>query len=98
MAMKQIITRVDEELARALKEQAAHAGESVNSYVTRMLRTVTASSPASAGRAVWKAAALADGRLAQRGLHRKALADPSARLSTPAGYAADLVAQERQDR
>ena len=96
--MKQIITRVDEHLARALKEQAARAGESVNSYVTRMLRTVTASSPASAGRSMWKATALADGRLARRGLHRKAVADLPLAVRTPAGYAADLVARDREDR
>ena len=35
--MKQIITRIEEDLAEALKQRAAEAGESVNSYVTRLL-------------------------------------------------------------
>ncbi|HUY61388.1 MAG TPA: hypothetical protein VMW49_05880, partial [Candidatus Dormibacteraeota bacterium] len=63
--MKQIITRVDDEVAEALKCQARRSGESVNSYMNRLLRVAVGdlSSP----RQLWKAAAVADGRLLDRG-------------------------------
>lgn len=96
--MKQIITRVDDDLAAALKERARRTGVSVNAYVTSVLRAVTSGQeqPPSA-RQVWKAAALADGRLVRRGvLARRPRVRPN--ISTPAGYAADLVSRERDER
>ena len=98
--MKQIITRVEDELADALKRQAGRAGESVNSYVNRLLR-VAVVGPGSP-RQIWKAAAVADGRLASRGApagrpHRWNLKLETA-VATPAGYAAELVSGERDER
>jgi plasmid stability protein len=96
--MKQIITRVDDDLAAALKERAHRAGVSVNSYVTSLLRAVTygQEQPPTA-RDIWKAAALADGRLVRRGVvARRPPLRPN--ISTPAGYAADLVSRERDER
>jgi plasmid stability protein len=98
--MKQIITRVDEELAEALKERAAEAGESVNSYVTRLLRAAVAGPDSPRRR--WKAAAIANGFVMSRSdpadgpasweLHLKT------DVTTPAGYAAGLVSSERDER
>ncbi len=98
--MKQIITRVDEELAEALRRRAAEAGESVNSYVTRLLR-VAVEGPHSS-RQMWKAAAIANGfvmeRPARRHGPRKSGKDLQTTIATPAGYAAGLVSAERDER
>lgn len=98
--MRQIITRVDDELADALKRQAGRAGESVNSYVNRLLRIAVAGP--GAPRQMWKAAAVADGRLLPRGAptgrpHRWDLKLETA-VKTPAGYAAELVSGDRDER
>ncbi len=98
--MKQIITRVDDELADALKHQAGRTGESVNSYVNRLLRVavVGPDSP----RQMWKAAAMADGRLTPRtprtGRPRRWALDLMTTVTTRAGYASDLVSAERDER
>jgi len=98
--VKQIITRLDDELADALKRRARQAGESVNSYVTRLLR-VAVIGPGST-RQMWKAAAIVDDRLMSRGRQagRRRLdpigLEPSVR--TPAGYAAGAVSAEREER
>jgi hypothetical protein len=98
--MRQIITRVDEELADAVKREAGRIGESVNSYITRLLR-VAVTGPGSS-RHLWKAAALADGRLARREgespTSRHWALDLGTPVTTPAGYAADLVSGDREER
>lgn len=98
--MKQIITRVDEELADAVKREAARIGESVNSYITRLLR-VAVTGPGSS-RHLWKAAALADGRLARREgespTARRRAPDLDSPITTPAGYAAEVVSRDRDQR
>jgi hypothetical protein len=88
--VKQIITRVDEPLAEAVKRHAALAGESVNGYITRVLRDSVD------GRQAWKRDAIAAGRLSSR-------TDPSAEypnvsVSTAAEYASHLVSSERDER
>ena len=94
-SVKQILTRVDDELAEALKRQAAAAGESMNSYVNRLLRIAVAG-PGS-DRQMWKVAAIADGRLVARGVRRGRRRDAAFThaVTTPAGYAAELVRAER---
>jgi len=62
--MKQIITRVDDDLADALKHQASRTGESVNSYLNRLLR-IAVTGPGTP-RHQWKAAAISNGRLMSR--------------------------------
>lgn len=98
--MKQIITRVDEELAAALKRQAHRAGESVNSYVTRLLRIASAGGGTS--RQMWKAAAVAEGRLMSRpappGRPRAGAVGHAIGITTPAGYAVTTVSSERDER
>ena len=98
--MKQIITRVDEDLATALKSRAAESGESVNSYVTRLLRVAVAGPNSS--RQMWKAAAIANGfvmaRPARRFAPRRSGKHMPSAISTPAGYAAGLVSDERDER
>ena len=98
--MRQIITRVDDELAEALKQQAGNSGESVNSYVNRLLR-VAVVGPGS-HRQMWKAAAMADGRLVDRpprtGRPRRWAMDLRTTVTTTAGYAARLVSAERDER
>ncbi|MGH9305215.1 MAG: hypothetical protein ACRDZ5_12540 [Acidimicrobiales bacterium] len=101
--MKQIITRVDDELADDLKRQAGRVGESVNSYVSRLLRLAVAG-PGSP-RQMWKAAAITDGRLLERGPSGGRdggragwTFDLGTELRTPAGYAATLVSNEREER
>ncbi len=99
-AVKQIITRVDDEIAEALKCQALRSGESVNAYMNRLLRVVVGAPPSS--RQMWKAAAVADGRLMERaGQARRAssLADLALKtvVSTPAGYASRVVSEERDE-
>jgi hypothetical protein len=98
--MKQILTRVDDQLAEDLKSQASVNGESVNSYVNRLLR-VAVTGPNSS-RHLWKAAAIADGRL----LARPTVGGPRSRgainrvspIVTPAGYVDRLVSDERGER
>lgn len=98
-----MITRLDDDLADALKRRARTSGESVNGYVTRLLRAALgapSAAPASA-RQMWKAAALADGRLVKRGLStaRSAGCVPYLPGSvTPAGYAVQALSDERDDR
>jgi plasmid stability protein len=97
--MKQIITRVDEELAEALKKRAAETGESVNSYMTRLLRLAVAG-PQSPRR-MWKAAAIANGLVMSRPPRqgpRRSGRDLRTAVTTPAGYAAGLVSAERDER
>jgi len=60
----QVITRMDEELATALKARAKEVGVSVNEYVTRLVR-VAVGGPATATRA-WKAKGVAEGWLVDR--------------------------------
>lgn len=88
--MKQLITRVDESLAAAVKERAALTGESVNAYVTRLL------SAAVWGRATWKTEAIGAGRLISR--TPVPSPRPHAAVSTPPGYASALVSSERDER
>jgi len=99
--MKQIITRVDDELADAIKRRARRSGESVNSFVNRLLRTavagvgVTADSP----RQLWKVAALTDGRLVRRGTRAVgARRGTPPKVTTPAGYVSGAVSRERDER
>src|SRR5712692_7019462 len=102
--VKQIITRVDDELAEALKRRAQRSGESVNSYVNRLLRVAVAGSGGghASSRQMWKAAALADGRLAGRApqpVRRGTWAmDVGTPVTTPAGYAGEVVSRERDER
>lgn len=97
--MRQIITRVDDDLADALKRQASRAGESVNSYLTRLLRAAV--SGAVTPRHEWKTVAIANGRLLSResgvpmSRKRKTL---SREIQTPSGYARDVVSDERRER
>ncbi len=99
-SVKQVITRIDEELARAVKERAAESGESVNSYVTRLLQAAVAG-PRSP-RQIWKAAARANGvvmtRPPRRDQARKSGRDLKTAVTTPAGFAAELVSLERDQR
>jgi hypothetical protein len=62
--MPQVITRMDDELAAALKARARAAGVSVNEYVTRLVR-VAVGGPVGEDRS-WKAAGVADGWLVDR--------------------------------
>jgi plasmid stability protein len=100
LSMKQIITRIDDDLAVALKKRAAESGESVNSYISRLLRVAVAgpNSP----RQVWKAAAIANGivmaRPARRHETRKSGKNLKTAVTTPAGFAAGLVSMERDER
>jgi hypothetical protein len=95
--MKQIVTRVDDELADALKRQPGKTGESVNSYVTRLLRIAVAGlgSP----RHMWKAAAMADGRpnlrASRTGRPRRWSA--GTKVTTPAHCARKLLSAARED-
>jgi hypothetical protein len=64
LVVPQVITRMDDELAAALKARARAAGVSVNEYVTRLVR-VAVGAPAGEDRS-WKAAGVADGWLVDR--------------------------------
>ncbi|MGC5616675.1 hypothetical protein [Georgenia sp. Z1491] len=88
--MKQIITRLDEPLADAVKAHAAMTGESVNAFVTRLLRAAVD------GRQAWKDEAIAAGRLTSRAA--RPAPHPQLEVSTPPGYASDLVSAERDER
>lgn len=98
--MKPIITRVDGELASALKRQRVRTGESVNAYVNRLLRVavVGPDSP----RHMWKAAAVVDGRLMPRGMQtgrpRSWTMDFKTAVNTRADYAAEMVSTGRKER
>lgn len=99
--VRQLITRVDDELAEAVRQQAQRTGQSVNAYVTRLLRVaVTAPAPATSDRQMWRAAALADGRLTRRGIDATPRGWTSrfdTAVQTPAGYASGLVAEDRDE-
>lgn len=88
--MKQLITRVDEALAEAVKQHAALTGESVNAYITRLLGAAVN------GRQAWKNEAIAAGRLTSRGT--RPTPQTRATTSTAPGYASDLVSAERDER
>ncbi|MHB1639666.1 MAG: hypothetical protein ACYCUD_07500 [Candidatus Dormibacteria bacterium] len=98
--MKQIITRVNDEVAEALKCQALRSGESVNAYMNRLLRVVVGDTTSS--RQMWKAAAVADGRLMERAAQAGRTRSPAdlafkTVVSTPAGYASRVVSAERDE-
>ncbi|HEU0168900.1 MAG TPA: hypothetical protein VFS62_14065 [Chloroflexota bacterium] len=96
--MKQIIARVDDELAEALKRRSRESGESVNAYLNRLLRVaLSTGGPGSSERQLWKANLLAKG-LAVSQPPAKVPADWPPTWSTPAGYAAQLVSEERDER
>ncbi len=88
--MKQLITRVDETLAEAVKQHAALTGESVNAYITRLLGTAVS------GRQAWKNEAITAGRLISRAPRPAPLTRPT--TSTAPGYASALVSAERDER
>lgn len=98
--MKQIITRVDDDLADALKQQASRTGESVNSYVNRLLRVAVAGP--GTPRHEWKVAAISNGRLMSRknltDRARKQTKTPDSKIHTPSGYASNAVSDDRDDR
>lgn len=91
---------MEDELADALKRQAGRIGESVNSYVNRLLR-IAVGGPGSP-RQMWKAAAIADGRLTSRGTRsgrpRRSALDLATTVRTGAGYAREMLSQERDER
>jgi len=88
--MKQLITRVDESLAAAVKQRAALTGESVNAYVTRLLGAAVG------GRQAWKIEAITAGRLMSRA--SRSSPRPRSAVATVPGYASDLVSSERDER
>jgi len=98
--MKQIITRVDDDLAEALKHQASRSGESVNSYLNRLLRTAVAGP--STPRHEWKVAAIANGLLISRknlqSRSRNRAKRSGTKLHTPSGYASSTVSNDRDER
>ncbi len=99
-SMKQIITRVDDDLAQAIKICANRTGESVNSYVNRLLRAAVAEPGTS--RNAWKAKAIADGRLISNtftdGNGRIPSNMQGKKLRTPAGYVTNAVSDDRDER
>jgi len=88
--MRQLITRVPESLAEAVKERAALTGESVNAYVTRLLIAAVG------GRQPWKSEVMTAGRLTSRA--SRPTPQPRATVSTAPGYASALVSAERDER
>lgn|GEM_PF-1707281 len=100
--MVQVITRMDEELATALKARAKEVGVSVNEYVTRLVR-VAVGGPATATRA-WKAKGVAEGWLADRPLADgcRPAVDREAWEDNPAtavpGYQNPVVAERDEHR
>ena len=98
--MRQIITRVEDDLADALKHQASRTGESVNSYLNRLLRAAVAGP--GTPRHEWKVVAIANGRLMSRtsptSKSRNRAKGTSTKLRTPSGYASDAVSEDRDDR
>ena len=96
--MKQIITRVDDELAEALKRKARQSGQSVNGYLNRLLRLAVVDTTAASNRQLQKAAALADGRLLSRPAPASQGKSEPVNVRTPAGYAGRLVTEERDSR
>ncbi len=99
--MKQIITRVDDDLAEALKRQARRSDESVNSYVNGLLRAAVAGP--SAPRHEWKAAAISNGQLMMSRANltsksRNRAKGRGTQLHTPAGYASQAVSHGRDER
>lgn len=97
--MKQIITRLDDDLADALKNQASRTGESVNSYLNRLLRVAVAGP--STPRHEWKVAAISNGRLMSRksltGRSRHRGERPGTEIHTSAGFASDAVSDDRDE-
>ncbi len=97
--MKQIITRVDDDLADALKSQASRTGESVNSYLNRLLRAAVAGP--GTPRHEWKVAAISNGRLMSRknpnSRARNRIKRPGTKLHTPSGYASNAVSDDRDE-
>ena len=97
--MKQIITRVDDDLADALKTQASRTGESVNSYLNRLLRAAVAGP--GTPRHEWKVAAISNGQLMSRknpnSRTRKRTKRPGNKLHTPSGYASNAVSDDRDE-
>jgi plasmid stability protein len=93
--MKQIITRVDDDLADALKHQASRTGESVNSYLNRLLRAAV-TGPGTP-RHEWKVAAISNGRLMSRKNLNSRTKRPDTKLSTPSGYASGAVSDDRDE-
>ncbi|NNN12563.1 MAG: hypothetical protein HKL81_02290 [Acidimicrobiaceae bacterium] len=98
--MKQIITRVDDDLADSLKHQASRVGESVNSYVNRLLRAAVAGP--GTHRHEWKVAAISNGRLMSRKNLTSSSYDrakrPVTKIRTPSGYASNAVSYDREER
>jgi plasmid stability protein len=91
--------RVEDDLAEALKQRASRSGQSVNRYVNRLLRLAVSAGGPPSDRQLWKAAAIANHALVSRPAVRSdAPPAGSPPVSTPAGYAARLVSQERDDR
>jgi len=93
--MKQIITRVDDDLAAALKHQASRTGESVNSYLNRLLRAAV-TGPGTP-RHEWKVAAISNGRLMSRKNQNSRTKRTDTELYTPSGYASDAVSDDRDE-
>ena len=98
--MKQIITRVDDDLANALKHRASRTGESVNSYLNRLLRAVV-TGPGTP-RHEWKVVAISNGRLMSRtnmtSPSRTRSKRPGITIRTPSGYANNAVNDDRDER
>ncbi len=98
--MKQIITRVDDDLADALKQHASRNGESVNSYLNRLLRAAVAGP--GTPRHEWKVVAISNGRLMSRtsppSTPRNRAKGTSTKLRTPSGYATNTVSEDRDER
>lgn len=98
--MKQIITRVDDELANSLKRQASRIGESVNSYVNRLLRAAV-TGPGT-HRHEWKAAAISNGQLMSRKNPTTRYYDrakrPVTNIRTPPGYSSKAVSYDRDEQ
>ncbi len=100
--VKQIITRVDDDLALRLKERASRSGESVNSYVNRLLRVAVVGSEGP--RQIWKAAAIASGLLVggrprSTRLQRKSFEfTTTTKGDAPAEYVKTLLIESRGTR
>lgn len=98
--MVQVITRMDEELATALKARAKEAGVSVNEYVTRLVR-VAVGGPAVPTRA-WKAKGIAEGWLVDRPAAAPVSAEERWRRlpnpTFPPGYVNSVVEERDEHR
>ncbi len=98
--MAQVITRMDDELAAALKAQARSVGVSVNEYVTRLVR-VAVGGPGSTRR-TWKAAGVANGLLMDRPLVKPRTTEPGCWvppvIDFPPGYRNPVVEERDEHR